>query len=251
MKKMSLHFLCLILSISTLTAIPLSGQWFLDLETGAAFARSNDVRVPNATGTLFSLTDDLDADPALALRARLGITLGRRHHIVLFAAPLTIKAGGRSDKDIHFAGEDYPSGTSLDANDKFNSWRLTYRYDLVRSEKWTLGLGLTAKIRDAAISLSGGGASSETTDFGFVPLINFLVRWDVTDRWGLLLEGDAAAAPGGQGRAEDVLLAVLFRPSQRLTLRAGYRLLEGGADVDQVYNFAWVDYLTVGAAFTF
>ncbi len=251
MKRRSLKFSCLILGFSLLATLPLSGQWTLDLETGVAFPRSNDVRVPNATGTLFSLTDDLTSKSAPFIRARLGFAIAERHNIVLFAAPLTLKASGQADKDIHFAGKDYPAGTPLDASYQFNSWRLTYRYDLVRSEQWTVGLGLTAKIRDAAITVSGGGISSDTTDFGFVPLLNFLVRWDFSDLWGLLLEGDAAAAPGGQGRAEDILLAIMFRPSQRLTLRAGYRLLEGGADVDQVYNFAWIDYASVGAAITF
>jgi hypothetical protein len=139
----------------------------------------------------------------------------------------------------------------LEAKYTFNSWRLTYRFHLVRSTKWTVGLGLTAKVRDAEISLSGGGTSSNTTDLGFVPLLNFLVRWEFAPRWGLLLEGDAAAAPGGQGRAEDIHLALLYKPSDSVTLRAGYRLLEGGAEVDQVYNFAWVDYLTIGATLTF
>jgi len=67
MKKTSFHFLGLILATVALTAIPLSAQWFLDIETGGAFARSNDVRVPNETGTLFSLTDDLNSAPALAV----------------------------------------------------------------------------------------------------------------------------------------------------------------------------------------
>jgi hypothetical protein len=251
MRRQHIVQLCLFFGLGLLIALPLAAQWTLDLETGVAFPRSNDVRVPNATGTLFSLTDDLTAKSAPFFRARLDLALAERHHIVIFGAPLTLKSSGSSDKDIHFAGEDYAAGTQIEAKYKFNSWRLSYRYDLVRSQKWTVGLGLTAKIRDAAITVSGGGSSSETTDFGFVPLLNFLVRWDFAEMWGLLLEGDAAAAPGGQGRAEDILLAVLFRPTQRLTLRAGYRVLEGGADVDQVYNFAWIDYFSVGAAISF
>ena len=50
--------------------------------------------------------------------------------------------------------------------------------------------------------------------------------------------GDALAAP--QGRAEDVLLAPYVDLSERVRFRIGYRLLEGGADNDEVYNFALV-----------
>jgi hypothetical protein len=82
-----------------------------------------------------------------------------------------------------------------------------------------------------------------------VPLLNFRVLWQLTEEWGVLLEGDAAAAK--QGRAEDVLLALQYRLSDRLLLRAGYRILEGGADVEEVYNFALVHYLGVGVTYTF
>ena len=62
----------------------------------------------------------------------------------------------------------------------------------------------------------------------------------------LVLDGDALASPGGEGRAEDVLFALQVRAQEQVAVRAGYRLLEGGADVEEVYNFAWVHYLTAG-----
>jgi hypothetical protein len=34
-------------------------------------------------------------------------------------------------------------------------------------------------------------------------------------------------------------------------LKAGYRLLEGGADVEEVYNFAWLNFLVIGAVYSF
>jgi hypothetical protein len=43
-----------------------------------------------------------------------------------------------------------------------------------------------------------------------------------------------------QGRAEDVMLALPWDVGEAITLRAGYRMLEGGADNDEVYNFAWI-----------
>ncbi len=66
-----------------------------------------------------------------------------------------------------------------------------------------------------------------------------------------LLEGDALASPGGQGRAEDVLLALFYRLNDRLSLKAGYRILEGGADVESVYNFTLLNYVIAGAEFRF
>jgi hypothetical protein len=64
------------------------------------------------------------------------------------------------------------------------------------------------------------------------------------EKFGILLEGDALAAP--QGRAEDVLIAATYSFSDHLGLKAGYRILERGADNDEVYNFALFNYASVG-----
>ena len=111
------------------------------------------------------------------------------------------------------------------------------------------GLGLTAKIRDAKIALASSGAVSEKTNVGFVPIINFRLLWNIGNKFGLLLDGDALAAP--QGRAEDVLIAATYKLSENFKVRAGYRILEGGADNDEVYNFALFHYASVGLSYTF
>ncbi|UCC39703.1 MAG: hypothetical protein JSV96_18320 [Candidatus Aminicenantes bacterium] len=80
-------------------------------------------------------------------------------------------------------------------------------------------------------------------------MINFLIEWDFAKNISLLLAGDALAAK--QGRAEDVLLALQYHLREDLTLKAGYRILEGGADVEEVYNFALIHFVVAGATFRF
>jgi hypothetical protein len=72
---------------------------------------------------------------------------------------------------------------------------------------------------------------SSNTDVGFVPLINIRAEWMFIDKMSLLLEGDALVSPGGQGRAEDVSLALKYRLKDSFSFKAGYRILEGGTDV--------------------
>ena len=67
----------------------------------------------------------------------------------------------------------------------------------------------------------------------------------MNEKFGLLFEGDALAAP--QGRAEDVLLAATYKINRKIALKAGYRILEGGADNDEVYNFSLINYISAGA----
>jgi len=228
---------------------PLLAGVQLDLETGAVISGRNDVRIPGDTGTDISLTDSLHTDPSLFIRVRLTYTFVRRHSLSVLIAPLTLESSGQVDHEVIFVDVAFPPDTPLEATYTFNSYRLTYRYDLVKREKLTFGLGFTAKIRDAAISLKSADAESVKTNTGFVPLLNFRLDYMPWNRLGFLLEGDALAAP--QGRAEDVLLALKYVTSDSLTLKFGYRLLEGGADNDEVYNFALLHYIIAGVIISF
>lgn len=225
------------------------GAWSVDMEAGAAFSGYNDVQIPKETGTKFSLSEDLEIDPVFFFRARLTYSFRERHHLSALAAPLRFDAGGQIDRPVRFNEVDFAANVPLKARYRFDSYRITYRYDVYRGEKLTAGLGFTAKIRDASIRLADDEKETEKKNTGFVPLLNFKVDWTLSDRFGLLLEGDALAAP--QGRAEDVLLALQYKLSRGVKLKLGYRLLEGGADVDEVYTFALVNYLVCGVIMTF
>jgi hypothetical protein len=238
--------LCLLSSVG---ATAVSAEWRMDVESGVAFSGYNDVRIPGDTGTKFSLSEELEADAAAFVRLRVSHTFSGRHTFSALVAPLRIRSEGAVDRDLLFEGETFDAGTPLEAHYRFDSYRLSYRYDFHRGERVRAGVGLTAKIRDAAVSVEGGGKDSEKTNTGFVPLLNFRLRWQLGQDFQLVIDGDALAGP--QGRAEDVLLAVRYWPTKKVALKLGYRVLEGGADVDEVYTFALVNYLVVGSVLTF
>ncbi|MDO9254404.1 MAG: hypothetical protein Q7U54_02740 [Bacteroidales bacterium] len=230
-------------------ASSIKAQALIDLETGAVFTGYNDVRIPGDEGTFFSLKDDLIPKTEFFYRLRLNYTIKSRHTFSLLYAPLETTSEGSVANDIFFEGVVFPANTDLTGTYKFNSYRLTYRYDIVQKPRFEFGLGLTAKIRDAEIALSSSGLTSAKTNVGFVPIINFRLLWKIDDKFGLLLDGDALAAP--QGRAEDVQIAATYTLSDNFRIRAGYRILEGGADNDEVYNFAFFHYASVGLSYTF
>ena len=222
----------------------LHARWELDIETGLVFSGYNDIRIPNETGTKISLTEELETDPKLFFRTRLSCSISDKHAVSLLVAPLRLRAIGKVDRLVRFQDEEFPAGTPIEATYRFDSYRLTYRYRLHQSQRLHAGIGFTAKIRDASVSLEGDKKKSEKKNTGFVPLINFRLCWMFAKDLSLLLDGDALAAP--QGRAEDVLLALQHRLHEHIDVKIGYRFLEGGADVDEVYSFALLNYLLVG-----
>ncbi len=236
------------------------GQVVLDLEGGLAFSGYNEVQVPRETGTRFSLSEDLEVDRTGFFRARLEWDLNERHTLGVLYAPLTLEASGSVGTPLTFEGVTFPADTPLNASYTFNSYRLTWRYNLRTGKGFRAGLGLTAKIRDAAIRVEGGGLDSEKNNVGFVPLVHFLAAWELADTLEFFVTGDALAAP--QGRAEDVFAGIKIRAGGRplagllpststVDYRLGYRVVEGGADVAEVYNFALIHYASFGVRVSF
>lgn len=225
--------------------IQVRAQLSLDVETGLAFQGYNDVRIPNeSSATEFSFTDDFDFEgPVIPFRLRVGYRFAEKNLLSVLYAPLGIDYEGAAPYDINFQGRLFSQGEDIDGFYKFNSYRLTYRRDLVTTERWALGLGFTAKIRDARVQLSTDETSAKKDDLGFVPLLNIFAAYDFGG-WALFLEGDGLA--GGPGRAFDFFLGGNVPLTDHLSIKAGYRILEGGADVDEVYNFTLIQFADVG-----
>jgi hypothetical protein len=224
-------------------------QASFDIESGFVFTGYNNVRISGSQGTLFSLKDDFDAKPSAFVRIRAGYTIKTRHSISALYAPLLIKSDGISEIPINFQGVNFQTNAYIHAKYQFNSYRLTYRYDLVKRKKIEFGLGFTAKIRDAEIALQSQTLSASKKNVGFVPIVNFRFNWRVHDKFSVLLDGDALVA--SQGRAEDILIAGTYKISDKLKVRLGYRILEGGADGNQVYNFSLLHYASFGITYEF
>lgn len=234
-----------LVAVLILVAVPAHAQpsrFALEVEAGPAWQSYNDVEIPNdGTATRISLKDLAGSGSWTTGRTYLTWNLNERHSLRALAAPFSITETGIPSAPLRFAGADYAAGTPTEATYKFNSWRLGYRYTFGDgSGPWTWRLGFTAKIREAEIKLTQGSTTSNKTDLGFVPLLHVSTDWQFADRWFLLL--DIEALGGGPGRAEDVALKFSREMSPRWSLAAGYRLVEGGADVEEVYSFAWLHF---------
>jgi hypothetical protein len=216
----------------------------IDLESGWLLPGYNNVQIPRNSGTRFSLKNDLSIQEKLFYRIRLSYSLGLRHQLSALYAPLSLTASGNLPQDILFEGINFNKNDAVNALYRFNSYRLTYRYTLINKPKFNFRIGLSAKIRDAEIAITSTAQHSSKTNVGFVPLLNFMVDWQWNNQWGMLFEADAAAAK--QGRAEDAALHIYYQLTPALKFKAGYRLVEGGADVEEVYNFALINYLSAG-----
>lgn len=211
-----------------------------EIEAGPLWQSKNDVEVPNdGTASRFSLDEALAGGPFWVGRVYLTWHRSESQSLRLLYAPLTVSGEGTVSGVVDFAGERFQPGVPFQGRYRFNSYRATYRWRVAGAEKGSFWLGFTAKIRDAAIELEQGTTNRRSDDLGFVPLLHVAAERSFGPVSALV---DVDALAGGPGRAIDASIEVEYEVDDRFALQAGYRTVEGGADVDTVYNFAWLNY---------
>jgi len=240
----------LLLALLPLTAFAEFDNVILELEVGSTWQSRNDVQIPNdQSADRFDLTDILGSGPWATARLNAIWNINERHGLRLVLAPLTIEERGRFDRDVRFDGKTFLAEVPLEARYRFNSWRLGYRYRFYKANDWTLWVGATAKLRDAEIRLRQGETRASDDDLGFVPLLHLAGEYRFDDHWSFAFDLDGLA--GGPGRAIDLSLKLGYAINDRWRISAGYRGLEGGADTDDVYSFAWLNTALLSTQYRF
>ena len=242
--------LCIALFIAAFTALPAqAGTLDLEIEGGGVWFTKNDVRIPGDTGTKFDMLDLTGKGPDAYLRLYATYEFNERHSLRLNLAPLEVDGTGTLSQEVLFDGVTFAAGVPTEGTFKFNTYRLTYRWMFHRGTQWKWGVGGALLVRDAKIQLQQDALEQADEDLGLVPLLHLYGAYLFNDRASAILDVEGAGA--SQGRAIDAALKLRYEWPSGWNASAGYRTLEGGADNDSVYTFAWLHYalLTVGYRF--
>jgi hypothetical protein len=221
----------------------------VEFELGPVWQSRNDVENPNdGTASRFSLVDLVGQGPWATGRVYFTWNITKRHGVRFLAAPLSYTETGTFDTPVTFVDRTFAAGVPTEATYRFNSWRVSYRYRFHQGRQWRWWVGFTAKIRDAEIRLSQPTTgTARDTDLGFVPLAHISSDFRFANRWRFLFDLDALA--GGPGRAADLSLKVGYDVGNHWTVTGGSRTVEGGVDVEDVYNFAWFNYVVFSGVY--
>jgi len=225
-----------------------NGQSFVNLESGAIFTGVNDIRNGN-NGSVISLKSDFHIPVIPFLRVRAGYLLDEKYHFSFLYAPLKIEQTGTIERDILFDGKNFKASIPIEVVYKFNSYRFTYNRRIIRKDNFIFGLGVSAKIRDAGVLLKNRDALSKNFSIGFAPLLNLLANWNISKKTGIDIFGEGISA--SKGRAIDLSLSGSYRFSKDLQGNIGYRLLEGGSNGTNRYNFIQLHFIFVGLNYAF
>jgi hypothetical protein len=253
MVRLNTHSFCFLLILLALCLtfifpVPANSQDVsVEAETGLLWFSRNDVRIPNEGGTDFDMINLIGREVAPYYRFRVNFTFSDRHTVRFLIAPLTKIGTGIFNEPVFFEDTVFEADTPVDGTYKFNTYRLTYRYQFYDRNGWVLGAGVAGLIRDAKIELVQPNQFDSNTDVGFVPLVHLYAERRIGNLHSIIVDAETLAAP--QGRATDAALLFNFGLSEKWSLFTGYRLLEGGADVDEVYNFSWINFALFGLVY--
>jgi hypothetical protein len=221
----------------------------LTVELGAAWQLRNTAQVSNEPPNTRFKIDELTGDgPYPAGRVVLDWPLNEKHRLRFLIAPLGIDETGIASQPIVFRDTTFAPGP-IDVKYQFDSYRASYRYVFYERERWTWSGGGTLNIRDAEIRLQQGTLTRVRKNTGVVPLLALEGEWRFAPGWYGLLDFEGLAAP--QGRAIDVALKLGYDVTSNISVAGGYRILDGGADNDDLYTFARFDSAVLGLTWKF
>jgi hypothetical protein len=227
----------------------LAGSLNIHIESGGVWFSRNDVRIPGDSGTRFDMLNltGKGADPYFRITATYDFN--DRHALRLTLAPLEVEGMGRLSEDVTFKDDVFTAGTPAKGTYKFNTYRLTYRWSFYEHENWRWGLGVAALVRDADITLEQGDRKQSRDDLGLVPLLHLYGEYRLNDQVSVVL--DVEGAWSSMGRAVDAAFTAQYDFDSGWYAAAGYRMLEGGADNDEVYTFAWLHFAQASVGYRF
>jgi hypothetical protein len=228
---------------------PASPSPALSVELGAAWQTRNTAQVSNESPNTRFKIDELTGDgPFAAGRVVLDWPLTNKHRLRFLIAPLNIEETGTTSEPIVFQDTTFAPGP-IKVKYRFDSYRASYRYVFYERERWTWSGGVTLNIRDAEIRLQQGSLARVEENTGVVPLLALEGQWRFAPGWHALLDFEGLAAP--QGRAIDAALKLGYDLTSNITVTGGYRILDGGADNDELYTFARFDSAVLGLTWRF
>ncbi len=246
---LSVRLFMLVCLILIMISPAMAGNLDIRLEGGGVWFSRNDVRIPGDTGTRFDMLDltGKGSDPYVRIYATYNFN--EKHALRLTFAPLEVVGTGWLSEDVTFRDDVFTTDSSVKGKYKFNTWRLTYRWSFYDHKRWRLGFGAALLVRDADITLEQQNKRQSKDDLGLVPLLHGYSKYRLNNRASIILDVEGAWSP--MGRAVDAALTAKYDFDSGWYIAAGYRILEGGADNDDVYTFAMLHYAHATLGFRF
>ena len=161
----------------------------------------------------------------------------KRHSIILLYQPLDLRTSATLTRAIRVDGLDFPALTPMRFRYGFDFYRVSYLYDLLKSPRHELSIGLSLQLRVANIEFASQDGTLQRTsqNLGPVPILKVRGRYTFPSSAFLGFELDAIGIqfPSELGSVTGLLFDASVRagyaPTSFLEVFLNLRYLGGGA----------------------
>jgi len=111
--------------------------WSYNWDFGPAFLIRNEVKAPDATGTLFDLYNfDKQDDPTTTSAAMIAVNLKEKHNFWVMINPFEARDQGKFTEPVRFGGKLFPADSLTYSAWRLEDLRLGYDYSLLDPNTW-------------------------------------------------------------------------------------------------------------------
>ncbi len=206
----------------------------ISIDIGQTDTVFNRISIPSSQTNQLSLPED---ESLTSFRLTGFMDTKNGNQIYFLIAPLEVQYQFKSDKSFKFNDTNFTNNTQTKFNYKFNSYRIGYLWTW-KTDSLKYWIGAVAKIRDAKTEVIQGSQSDSFSNIGLVPLLSAGLNLKLYKELYLFTHTDALGSSRGSAYDSQVELKYQI---QDYSTSLGKRILGGGADNDDVYNFAQFD----------
>lgn len=232
-----------VLRKSSFFGINKPGNWYAlvaSYERGLIDVLSHTIQL-GSNGSVFDYIEEGGQNVLFPFSRLTGeLTLWDRHSFIFLIQPLDVRTEALLTRDIVVDDLTFPSNTHLELRYGFTFYRISYLYDLSKSGKRELGVGLSLQLRNASISFASADGSlfRINENVGPVPIFKFRLQQPIKDGMWIGTEIDGFYASGKyitgstndfEGAILDASLRVGFTLSDNLDTFLNLRYIGGGA----------------------
>jgi hypothetical protein len=112
-------------------------------------------------------------------RFSVDFAVSQRHHIIFLYQPLLFQTQTVARQAFTIDGTTFAAGVPVNVTYSFPFWRLSYLYDFVQSDRWSVGAGASVQVRNASIRFEQTDGTKLTVgqNLGIVPILKLRARF--------------------------------------------------------------------------
>ncbi len=226
--------------------------WSYNWDFGPAFLIRNEVKAPDATGTLFDLNNfDKQDDPTTTSAAMIAVNFKEKHNLWVMINPFEARDQGKFTEPVRFGGKLFPADSLTYSAWRLEDLRLGYDYSLMDPKTWEVRVGASLAALWTSIKLQTANeeVAAQVKDFVMLPLARLYLSYHFSEHFELYI--DAEGMQISTDRLVDSGIGFNWFIDHHWSTWAGYRFYDKDISTDDLFNRVSYNAMVFGVGHTF